>query len=164
MLAWLIDFIPVAILQGIGYGVLLGDRETACLTNTSEYDIGEFCTTGAFTLGQASFIIALLVSIVYIVWNNGYRQGATGSSIGKSIMKFKVVSEKTWQPVGFGLSIVRQLAHIVDGVICYIGYLFPLWDAKRQTLADKIMTTVCVPLEAQGLNPQPLPPQPPQQQ
>jgi hypothetical protein len=23
------------------------------------------------------------------------------------------------------------------------------------------MTTVCVPLEAQGLNPQPLPPQPP---
>ncbi|HEX7826369.1 MAG TPA: RDD family protein, partial [Mycobacterium sp.] len=23
--------------------------------------------------------------------------------------------------------------------------LFPLWDAKRQTLADKIMSTVCVP-------------------
>jgi hypothetical protein len=62
-LAWLIDVVPVAILQGIGYGVLLGDRETACLTNTSEYDIGEFCATGASTLGQASFIIALLLSI-----------------------------------------------------------------------------------------------------
>ena len=34
---------------------------------------------------------------------------------------------------------------IVDGVICYIGYLFPL-DKQRQTLADKIMTTVCLPL------------------
>ena len=55
-------------------------------------------------------------------------------------------SEKTGQPIGFGLSIVRQLAHIVDAIICYIGYLFPLWDAKRQTLADKIMTTVCLPL------------------
>jgi hypothetical protein len=40
---------------------------------------------------------------------------------------------------------VRQLAHIIDGAICYIGYLFPLWDAKRQTIADKIMGTICVP-------------------
>ncbi len=40
----------------------------------------------------------------------------------------------------------RQLAHVIDAAICYIGYLFPLWDAKRQTIADKIMTTVCVPL------------------
>jgi uncharacterized RDD family membrane protein YckC len=102
----------------IPVGVLLGDRETACLTNTSEYCIDEFCTTGASTLGQPSFIIALLVSIVYIVWKNGYRQGTTGSSIGKSIMKFKLVSEKTRQPIGFGKSIVRQLAHIIDGAIC----------------------------------------------
>ena len=66
-------------------------------------------------------------------------------------MKFKVVSEKTWQPIGFGMSIVRQLAHIVDGIVCYIGYLWPLWDEKRQTFADKIMTTVCVPLNPQQL-------------
>jgi uncharacterized RDD family membrane protein YckC len=146
VLAWIIDFIPVAILEGIGYGLLLGTRETACITDNSEYNLGEFCATGASTLGQVSFIITWLLSIAYLVWNYGYRQGTTGSSIGKSIMKFKVVSEKTWQPIGFGMSIVRQLAHIIDGAICYIGYLFPLWDAKRQTIADKIMTTVCVPL------------------
>ena len=45
-------------------------------------------------------------------------------------MKFKVVSENTGQPIGFGLSIVRQIAHIVDTIICYIGYLFPLWDCQ----------------------------------
>ena len=123
--AWLIDFIPVAILEGIGYGLLLGTRETACVTDTSEYDLGEFCATGASTLGQASFIITWLLTIAYLVWNYGYRQGTTGSSIGKGIMKFKVVSEKTGQPIGFGLSIVRQLAHIIDGAICYIGYLVP---------------------------------------
>jgi len=37
-------------------------------------------------------------------------------------------------------------AHIIDGLICNIGYLFPLWDAKRQTIADKIMSTVCFPI------------------
>jgi uncharacterized RDD family membrane protein YckC len=147
VLAWLIDYIPIFIVQGIGIAVLLGTRETVCVTDTSEYDLGEFCATGASTLGQASALfIAPVIVLAYVVWNYGYRQGTTGSSIGKSIMKFKVVSENTGQPIGFGMSIVRQLAHIIDGAICYIGYLFPLWDAKRQTIADKIIKTVCLPL------------------
>ena len=75
----------------------------------------------------------------------GYRQGRTGSSVGKSVLKFKVVSENTGQPIGFGLPAIRQLMHIVDQVVCFIGYLNPLWDPKRQTLADKIMRTVCLP-------------------
>ncbi|WP_197695985.1 RDD family protein, partial [Mycobacterium sp. E1715] len=54
-------------------------------------------------------------------------------------------SEVTGQPIGFGMSVVRSLAHFVDAIICFIGFLFPLWDSKRQTLADKIMTTVCLP-------------------
>jgi uncharacterized RDD family membrane protein YckC len=145
VLAALIDLIPVAVLQGVGIGLLLGDRETDCLTNMSQYDIGEFCATGASTLGQATVIVTGLLSIAYIVWNHGYRQGRTGSSIGKGIMKFKVVSEKTRQPIGFVKSIVRQLAHLIDSAVCYLGYLFPLWDAKRQTIADKIMSTICLP-------------------
>ena len=97
------------------------------------------------TLGLALSFLFGLAALAFALWNYGARQGITGSSIGKAALKFKVVSERTGEPIGFGLSIVRQLAHIVDAVICYIGYLFPLWDAKRQTLADKIMTTVCLP-------------------
>jgi uncharacterized RDD family membrane protein YckC len=92
-------------------------------------------------------VLASLLGLAYLVWNYGYRQGTTGSSLGKSVMKVKVVSEVTGQPLGFGMSVVRQLAHFVDAVICFIGFLFPLWDAKRQTLADKIMTTVVLPIE-----------------
>jgi uncharacterized RDD family membrane protein YckC len=91
--------------------------------------------------------LASLLGLAYLLWNYGYRQGTTGSSLGKSVMKVKVVSEVTGQPLGFGMSVVRQLAHFVDAVICFIGFLFPLWDAKRQTLADKIMTTVVLPIE-----------------
>ena len=42
---------------------------------------------------------------------------------------------------------LRADRSLVDAVIFYIGYLFPLWDAKRQTLADKMMATVCLPLD-----------------
>ena len=42
------------------------------------------------------------------------------------------------------MAFVRQLAHILDGIPCYIGYLWPLWDAKRQTFADKVIGTYVI--------------------
>ncbi|RAV13918.1 RDD family protein [Mycolicibacterium sp. GF69] len=144
VLAWLLDAIPIFILQGIGYALLFGTQETACITESSGYQ--EFCVTGTSTIGQLAIAVTSILVLAYVIWNYGYRQGTTGSSIGKSILKFKVVSENTGQPIGFGMSIVRQLAHIIDAAICYIGYLFPLWDAKRQTIADKLISTVCLPL------------------
>ncbi len=114
VLAWLIDFIPVAILEGIGWGLLLGTRESACITDTSEYDLGEFCATGASTLGQVSIALTGIIALIYWIWNLGYRQGTTGSSIGKSIMKFKIVNEKTGQPIGFGMSISAR-GHLLGG-------------------------------------------------
>jgi uncharacterized RDD family membrane protein YckC len=146
VLAALIDYAPYAVLLGIGYGIEAVTQETVCIKDTSGYNIGDVCATGNSTLGVAAFLVSALAGLVYVIWNQGYKQGTTGASIGKSILKFKVVSEKTGQPIGFGPSVVRQLAHAVDAIICYVGFLFPLWDAKRQTLADKIMTTVCLPI------------------
>ncbi len=90
-------------------------------------------------LGQ----ILSLLSLVFVIYN-AYLNGSTGQSIGKRIMGTKVVSEATGQPIGGGLGIVRWLAHIIDSVICLIGWFFPLWDSKKQTLADKIMKTVVI--------------------
>ncbi|WP_456299269.1 RDD family protein [Mycolicibacterium mengxianglii] len=136
----LIVGIPVGIAQGISYAT--GDSE--CTTDTVD-GYSAYCSSSPSALGWILTTVVGLAAFAFGIWNYGYRQGTTGSSVGKSIMKFRVVSEKTWQPIGFGLSLVRQIAHFVDAVICYIGYLFPLWDRKRQTIADKIMTTVCVP-------------------
>jgi uncharacterized RDD family membrane protein YckC len=148
--AYLIDYIPVLIIQGIGWVLLMTTQETACITDTSEYDLGEFCATGASTIGQLSIVLTSLIAIAYVIWNLGYRQGTTGSSIGKGIMKFKVISEKTGQPLGFGMSLVREIIYIVAAALCgivwLIAVLFPLWDAKRQSLADKIVSSICVPL------------------
>lgn len=151
VLAWLIDFIPLAILEGIGWGLLLGTQETACVTDTSEYDLGEYCASGASTLGQVSIAVTGILALVYWIWNLGYRQGTTGSSIGKSIMKFKIVNEKTGQPVGFGMSFLREVIYWVAAGLCFgvlwlVAVLFPLWDPKRQTLVDKILTQIALPL------------------
>ncbi|MCV7411571.1 hypothetical protein AWC05_16340 [Mycobacterium florentinum] len=146
VLALLIDYLPYAIVQGIGTGIMYATQQSSCVTDITQYDVSQYCVSQPSMIGQLAQWMATLAGLAYWLWNRGYRQGTTGSSLGKTVMKIKVVSETTGQPIGFGLSVVRDLAHFVDAVICFIGFLFPLWDAKRQTLADKIMTTVVLPV------------------
>lgn len=141
--AAIVDAIPAVVIVGIGEGIAIATGNNSCVASTEGY--GGACTSSTSAIGMLATFLAGLIALAYAIWNWGYRQGTTGSTIGKSVMKFQVISEATGQPIGFGMSLVRQLVHVVDGAICYIGYLFPLWDAKRQTLADKIMSTICVP-------------------
>ena len=96
--------------------------------------------------GSASLLVLLgsLLGLAFFVWNTCIKQGRTGYSIGKGVLGIKLVNEQTGQPIGAGMSFVRQLAHILDALPCFIGYLWPLWDAKRQTFADKVMKTVVI--------------------
>ncbi|HVF18779.1 MAG TPA: RDD family protein [Mycobacteriales bacterium] len=73
-----------------------------------------------------------------------YRQGTTGQTPGKQVMKIRLLKEQDGQVVGFGNAIVRGILHIVDALPCLLGFLWPLWDEKKQTFADKIMKTVVV--------------------
>ena len=68
----------------------------------------------------------------------------TGQAWGRKALGIRLVGQATGQPIGAGAAFVRDLAHVVDSIICGIGYLFPLWDAQRQTLADKVCKTVVV--------------------
>lgn len=94
--------------------------------------------------------LAILAYSFYIL----YLTGETGQSPGKRVLGIKVVSEETGQPIGGGSGIIRGFAHIADSIICGIGYLFPLWDAKKQTIADKLMKTVVISGPKQSFGPE----------
>lgn len=85
--------------------------------------------------------IFYLVGIAFAVYNRWYL-GGQGQSLGKRALGMHLIKEQTGQPIGMGLAFARDICHVVDSAICYIGYLFPLWDQKRQTLADKILGTL----------------------
>ena len=78
------------------------------------------------------------------IWNTVVRQGRTGQSIGKEQARIRLIRELDGRPVGPGMSFVRQLAHVLDSLFFDIGFLWPLWDPKRQTFADKVCGTVVV--------------------
>ncbi|MCX4775754.1 RDD family protein [Streptomyces sp. NBC_01264] len=73
-----------------------------------------------------------------------YKEGSTGQSIGKKVVGISVRREADGNVLGFGMAFVRKLAHFLDGIACYIGYLWPLWDEKKQTFADKVCSTVVI--------------------
>lgn len=151
--ALLIDIIPAAVIFGIG-GVI-GDIAADCslvAPGAADHGLCGWAANGDFLLGLA-FMVALAffaLALAYVVWNFGYRQGKTGSSVGKSVLRFKVVNDKTWQPIGFSQSIARLLVHFFLDTVFYIGFLWPLWDPRRQTFADKIVSTVCVTTASTG--------------
>lgn len=94
-------------------------------------------------VGVVNEALGQLVGIAIFLYFQ-YRQGTTGRTPGKEVMKIRLVRERDGQVVGFGTAVVRSILHIVDVLPLFLGLLWPLWDPKKQTFADKIMGTLVV--------------------
>jgi uncharacterized RDD family membrane protein YckC len=161
--AFVVDIVPPAVV--FVTGGLVGQIATDCAIVRPDATHVGHCGWAASSNGGTLLTLALVVALAsyvlalaFCVWNWGYRQGKTGSSVGKSLLKFRVVSEKTWQPIGVAQSMARLLVHFFLDSFFYIGFLWPLWDSRRQTFGDKIVGSICVPndhaapIHAQGLS------------
>ncbi|MFB7721312.1 MULTISPECIES: RDD family protein [unclassified Nocardia] len=153
--AYLLDglmfFLPAVILQILAGTVGTDAPDCSSYLNNNTYSssrsYSSACTAGGMNaIGLICILLALALYIgagLFLV----YREGSTGQTPGKKIVGIRLVREATGQPVGFGLALGRKLLHVVDSFACYIGWLMPLWDTKRQTLADKIVNTVVVKVQ-----------------
>ncbi|WP_017933360.1 RDD family protein [Nocardioides sp. Iso805N] len=123
----------------IGLGVLFG---TADYHTESDGTDSIHITHAGGTIGIVLIGAGFIFMIAFGIWNVFVRQGHTGYTLGKSVVGIKLVKQSTGQPIGAWLSFGRQILHTVDGALLYLGWLWPLWDRKRQTFADKIVETV----------------------
>lgn len=88
-------------------------------------------------------ILVALVGFAYFYIYLGHLDGTTGQTPGKMVMGTRVVNAEG-NIIGSGPGIARKFSHIVDSIVCLLGWLLPLIDEKRQTIADKIMNTYVV--------------------
>lgn len=86
--------------------------------------------------------IAGLVGIAYTIYL-GHLEGTTGQTPGKAMMGTRLVNEQG-ERVGSGPGIGRKFVHVVDSMVCLLGWFLPLVDDKRQTIADKLIQTFVV--------------------
>jgi uncharacterized RDD family membrane protein YckC len=78
--------------------------------------------------------------------------GTSGSSPGMRVVGLRCVSKATGQNIGVGTAIIRWLLHIVDSIICFIGWFMPIWDSQRQTLSDKIVGSLVYRVQPEGFS------------
>ena len=95
------------------------------------------------TLG---FLIATVGWLAALAWAlyNAYLAGQTGQSYGMQQFKIRLLKEADGQPIGGGMGIARAFINIINSIPCYVGWLWPLWDPKKQTFTDKILSTVVI--------------------
>ncbi|WP_030855480.1 RDD family protein [Streptomyces sp. NRRL F-4474] len=96
-------------------------------------------------LGLLGFLYAIGMGFFQL-----YKEGTTGQTIGKKVVGISLHREADGATLGFGMAFVRKLAHFLDSISCYIGWLWPLWDEKKQTFADKVCSTVVVKVNKNG--------------
>jgi len=118
---------------------------------------------GVIGAGLGSRAIEDLTYVVEIgmwIWF-GTQVGQTGASPGMRTVGLKCVKQATGGPCGTGTGILRVVLNYISSFLCLIGallnFLWPLWDQRRQTVADKIVGTVVLKVPAQGFSITPRP-------
>jgi uncharacterized RDD family membrane protein YckC len=128
--AYLIDFVA-ALVPPLAAGVLLDPGAGRTMSQTA----------------SVAYLLLWFLGPAIWIYNRWVLQGRNGQSWGKQLLNTRLVRADDGQPVGGTIALLRDLAHLLDALPCIlfpIGFLFPLWDPKRQTFADKIMNTVVV--------------------
>jgi len=68
----------------------------------------------------------------------------TGQFLGHRVMGIRVVRTGSLDPPSWWRSAMRLLLGGLNSMVCYLGWLWPLWDRNRQTFGDMIVDTVVV--------------------
>jgi uncharacterized RDD family membrane protein YckC len=97
--------------------------------------------------------VAILGGMAYMLlataagaWYFGWRQGLTGETVGKRIMRIRLVGMYDGQPIGGKRGLGRYALRFVLAAanVGIVSYLWPLWDAKRQTWEDMAVKSIVV--------------------
>ena len=135
--AGLVDRLPALLAAAL----LLSGYARSLLAAARDRALGPDWSAGAGLL--TAELVALLVALIWTLVNRWWLQGRTGSSLGKRAAGLTLLGAWTGAPVGMSHLALRDLVHALD-TLTLVGYLWPLWDPRGQTLADKLTRTIVI--------------------
>ncbi|WP_414506416.1 RDD family protein [Streptomyces sp. NEAU-L66] len=154
--AFLLDGLIIAAVPIILYiiaGVMAASSASSINPDYSSCQTGDYtCMQDAANEAASSATpvgAIIMIALAWLIMVGGSfflmaKEGSTGQTPGKKALGIRVIKETTGQPLGFGMTFVRYIGRYVNGLLCGIGWLWPLWDEKSQTFADKMVNTVVV--------------------
>jgi len=83
--------------------------------------------------GYAGEGIGILIAFGYYT----YFHGTTGQTPGDAVLGIRVLDIDDGTVIGYQRAFIRALVSIVSGFVILLGYLWMLWDPRKQTWHDK---------------------------
>jgi uncharacterized RDD family membrane protein YckC len=101
--------------------------------------------------GNGSLVLFFVYIVIQALYFSCFNGQGTGQTVGNRAPGIAVRDAETGEAIGIGRGLVRWLvrialycALILPGVL---NDLFPLWDKRRQTIADKAARSVVIRLK-----------------
>ena len=139
--AWLIDWVITSIVGAVVLLPLHAVHQNGVTTGAASKTTPLF---GATVTTQGVLLSALIV----VIYATALIGSSRGQTIGMMAVRAKAVDADSGGPIGHGRALGRALFEYLMVVLLFVPWvldmLFPLWDARRQTLHDKITNTVVI--------------------
>jgi uncharacterized RDD family membrane protein YckC len=98
-------------------------------------------TNGTWAAAIALGGIALIGGFLY----HTLMVGKSGQTIGKRVAGVRVIDANNGGVIGNGRAFGRYLFQsLISGNVCFLGYLWMLWDERKQTWHDKVVNSIVV--------------------
>lgn len=94
--------------------------------------------------GWVMFAVFAAIGVIayFIMYSKAV--GSTGQFWGHRAAGVRIVNATDGGAIGAGKAFARNLLSFINSLPCYLGWLWPLWDAKKQTFTDKMFGTVSI--------------------
>lgn len=86
------------------------------------------------------YTVVAVIAALATVCNRTVVPAVTGWTLGRAVVGIRVVGRDGGSASAFRL-LVRDLAHLLDTVALFLGWLWPLWDRRHRTFADLLART-----------------------
>jgi uncharacterized RDD family membrane protein YckC len=96
---------------------------------------------GLLTGWTRNSLLSFVVAGAYFTYLHATPAGQT---VGNRVCGIRVVDAASVGKLDYGRTLVRFLMSYVSGIALAIGYLWMLWDPRRQTWHDKVANSVVV--------------------
>jgi Mce-associated membrane protein len=86
------------------------------------------------------FTVTAVLAFLAMVVNRWVLPPLTGWTLGRAVFGIRIVTAGD-VPAGTARLVLRDVAHLLDTISLFIGWLWPLWDARKRTFADLLLRT-----------------------
>ena len=144
---WLIDAVIFAVVNGI-IGAAFRHTNAGALHFTMKTNNGTVVHHDRF-----SFLALGIVAVLGIAYTTLLCGSARGQTVGMMAVGARAVRADGYTVLGYGPALGRSVLEQVfryTVIVWILDMLFPLWDAKNQTLHDKAAGSVVIRVRNAG--------------